>query len=183
LLYYLAYLQFDKYAKALSGLVTYSKIDTKKQGKSVTEQLVYRDGYNKTYDLYRDSNLFDPIGLKEMRDKSYIATKTENGINSVIDILSSQFIQSSTAFLGSVDKILKSIGRAESLSANLVKSVSDALSAAVKSKFFVDEYVPSISNNPNFIHDLVSESQEVVEFNIPKQGNAIQVSGQMMHAL
>ena len=183
LLYYLAYLQFDKYAKALSGLVTYSKIDTKKQGKSVTEQLVYRDGYNKTYDLYRDSNLFDPIGLKEMRDKSYIATKTKNGINSVIDILSSQFIQSSTAFLGSVDKILKSIGRAESLSANLVKSVSDALSAAVKSKFFVDEYVPSISNNPNFIHDLVSESQEVVEFNIPKQGNAIQVSGQMMHAL
>lgn len=183
LFYYLAYLQFDHYAKALSSLVTYSKIDTKKQGKSIIEQMVYKDGYNKTYNTIRESNLFDPIGLREMQTKSYIGTKTENGINSVQDILSSQFMQSSPAFLGSVDKILTAIGRSESLSVSLVKSISDALSAAIKSQFFVDEYVPSISNNPNFIRDLVSESQERVEFKVNKQGNAIQISGEMFHTL
>ena len=163
LFYYLAYLQFDKYAKALSSLVTYSKIDTKKHGKSVTEQLVYEDGFNKTYDLSRDTNLFDPVGLSHMLNDSYIGKKTNNALSSVKDILGEQFIQSTPAFIGSVHEILRAIGRAESLSAPLVQKVANALSAAIKSQFFNDEYVPTITDDVNYIKNLVSGDNTIYD--------------------
>jgi hypothetical protein len=158
LLVYLAYLQFDKYANALSNLVKYSKIDTKKQGKSVVEQMIYQKGYQRTFDVTREDNLFDPVGLSAMENDSYISTKTDNAIGLTRDILQSQFIQSTPAFQGSLDEILKAIGREESLSVNLVNKAVNALSAAVKSKFFTDTYVPSITTIPSYMHDLVSES-------------------------
>jgi len=66
LLVYLAYLQFDKYANALSNLVKYSKIDTKKHGKSIVEQMIYQKGYAKTFDISRPDNLFEATGLSAM---------------------------------------------------------------------------------------------------------------------
>lgn len=181
--YYLAYLQFTNYANALSNLVMYSKIDTKKHGKSVTEQIVYKEGFVKTFDTDRESSLFEPIGLQNMLHDSYIYTKTINAIDCVRDILGPQFIESTPAFLGSTKKILKAIGRTESLSSQLVLKISNALSAAIKSKFFNEEYIPSITNNPNFVHDLVSESTEFVDFKIYKKGNAVVVSGNRFYDL
>ena len=177
LLVYLAYLQFDKYANALSNLVKYSKIDTKKQGKSVVEQMIYQTGYNRTFDTTREDNLFDPVGLSSMQNKSYIATKTDNAIGATKDILRSQFIQSTPAFQGSIDKMLKAIGREDSLSVSLVTKAVNALSAAVKSKFFVDTYVPAITDIPSYMHDLVSESQEYLSFKISKPGYEIELVG------
>jgi len=183
LFYYLAYLQFDKYANALSNFVKYSKIDTKKHGKSVTEQYIYKKGYDITYNTDRDSNLFESTGLNNMMTRSYIDTKTVNAIDSVRDILGSQFIQSTPAFLNTIDTVLNAIGRTESLQADLVTKVANAISAAVKSKFFVDEYVPSITNNPNYMHDLVSESREVIDFSIQTQGNTIKLNQNSNHSL
>ena len=183
LLVYLAYLQFDKYANALSNLVKYSKIDTKKHGKNIVEQMIYEKGYAKTFDTGREDNLFDPIGLDAMQHDSYIATKTSNAIGSVRDILSSQFIQSTPAFQGSVDVILEAIGRTESLSTTLVTKICNALSAAIKSKFFVDEYVPQITTNPNYMHDLVSESQEYLDFSVDQHGYVIKLNGNIVHDL
>lgn len=183
LFYYLAYLQFDKYANALSSLVTYSKIDTKKHGKSVIEQIVYDAGFTRTYDIDRDDNLFDPESLSHMLQDSYIYSKTRNAIDSVRDILSSQFIESTPVFLNAIDSMLKAIGRSNSLSVNLVNKVADALSASIKSQFFVDEYVPTISNNPHFIHDLISESKEIVDFKATTDGYIVYTSGDMFHKL
>lgn len=163
LLYYLAYLQFSNYANAMSSLVTYSKIDTKKHGKSVTEQLVYEHGFNNVYDFGRESNLFEEQGLYHMLNDSYIGNKTRNAINSVKDILSGQFIESSPAFLGTVDQILKAIGRGESLSASLVEKVSRALSAAVKAQFFNEEYIPSITDDPNYTRNLVTGDNTIYD--------------------
>ena len=177
LLVYLAYLQFDKYANALSNLVKYSKIDTKKHGKSVVEQMIYQKGYDRTFDTSRDDSLFEPIGLDAMQNDSYIATKTNNAINSTRGILQSQFIQSTPSFQGTVDRILTAIGREDSLSVPLVTKVVNALSAAVKSQFFTDTYVPAITNIPSYMHDLVSESQEYLDFKITKQGTVIELSG------
>lgn len=177
LLVYLAYLQFDKYANALSNLVKYSKIDTKKHGKSVVEQMIYQKGYDRTFDTSRDDSLFEPVGLDAMQNDSYIATKTENAINSTRGILQSQFIQSTPSFQGTVDKILTAIGREDSLSVPLVTKVVNALSAAVKSQFFTDTYVPAITNIPSYMHDLVSESQEYLDFKITKQGTVIELGG------
>ena len=183
LLVYLAYLQFDRYATALSNLVKYSKIDTKKHGKSVVEQMIYQKGYTKTFDTTREESLFEPVGLDAMQNDSYIATKTENAIGSTRSILQSQFIQSTPAFQGTVDKILKAVGREESLSVPLVTKVVNALSAAVKSQFFVDTYVPAISDNPNYLHDLVSESQEYLDFKVSQNGTVVEIVGKPIHNL
>ena len=177
LLVYLAYLQFEKYANALSNLVKYSKIDTKKHGKSVVEQMIYEKGYTRTFDTTREDSLFDGVGLYSMQNDSYIATKTQNAIESTRGILQNQFIQSTPAFQGSIDKILMAIGREDSLSVSLVSKVVSALSAAVKSKFFTDTYVPAITNNPSYMHDLVSESQEYMQFKVNQQGNAVSLQG------
>ena len=163
LLYYLAYLQFSNYANAMSSLVMYSKIDTKNHGKSVIEQLVYEHGFENVYDFGRESNLFDTLGLYHMLTDSYIGVKTRNAINSVKDILSNQFIESSPAFLGSVNQILKAIGRGESLSASLVEKVSHALSAAIKAQFFNEEYIPSITNDPNYTRNLVTGNNTIYD--------------------
>lgn len=163
LLYYLAYLQFDNYANALSSLVKYSKIDTKKHGKSVVEQIVYRNGFQKTYDVTRESNLFDPVGLTHMLEDSYIQNQTNNALNCVSDIFASQFIQSTPAFLNSVDMILNAIGRTESLSASLVEKISNALSAAIKSKFFVEEYIPTFTSDPDYIRNLITGENTIYD--------------------
>ncbi len=43
---YMAKQQLDPYAEALSDLVKYTKIDTKKQGKTVPEQMHYKKGFD-----------------------------------------------------------------------------------------------------------------------------------------
>ena len=183
LFYYLAYLQFDKYANALSNLVKYSKIDTKKHGKSVMAQMVYKDGFDRTFDVFRESNLFEESGLMHLKNDSYIDTKTNNAINCVLDILGTQFIQSTPTFRTALSAILQKIGRSGSLSESLVVKVADALSAAIKSKFFTDVYVPRITDNKYYIHDLVSESIEDMNFQVKQVGNTILLNGNKNHNL
>lgn len=182
-LVYAAYLQFSKYANALSGLVSYSKIDTKKHGKSIVEQIFYRDKYRNVYDTTRADNVFESDGLRRMQTESYIGLKTKNAINTVLDIMRHQFIEATPAFLSSINTLTKAIGRQDSTSANLIKSLSKALSAAIKSKFFVDEYVPKISSIPSYFHDLVSESQEDLDFVIKQEGNVLKISGNTNYPL
>jgi hypothetical protein len=69
------------------------------------------------------------------------------------------------------------------LSVNLVTKVCNALSAAVKSQFFVDTYIPAISSNPHYAHDLVSESQEYMDFVVNQNGNTVQLNGTAVHDL
>ena len=57
------------------------------------------------------------------------------------------------------------------------------VSASIKSQFFVDTYVPSISNNPNFIHDLINESVDTADFAVYKQGTEIKLNGKINHPL
>lgn len=89
MLMYLAKTEFDPYAKALANLVKYCKIDTKKQGKTITEQRDFMRGYNRLFmnpgsRLYK---MFDEQSLKNLRDLSYIDKKTQNATSLFRDIL------------------------------------------------------------------------------------------------
>jgi hypothetical protein len=87
LLMYLAYLQFDPYATSISNLVKYSKIDTKKHGKSYIEQQVFLKGFNKLFNNPDGSGLFEPEGLDRLAKQSYIELKTINAISMTENIL------------------------------------------------------------------------------------------------
>ena len=49
------------------------------------------------------------------------------------------------------------------MSASLVEKVSHALSAAIKAQFFNEEYIPSITNDPNYTRNLVTGNNTIYD--------------------
>nr|DAF73539.1 MAG TPA: hypothetical protein [Caudoviricetes sp.] len=58
----------------------YCKIDTKKHGKSLAEQLVWYEGYDDLFNNGETGALFNSAALEELKNFSYIGVKTENAI-------------------------------------------------------------------------------------------------------
>ena len=183
---YLAYVQFSKYANALANLVKYCKIDTKKHGKSAAEQLVYKEGFDELFEFATDEDgvlikkgdvgaLFEPAGLLDLVEHSYVGTKTRNAISLTKVILGGQFMSSTTGFIQMLRQLNTMAGNT-SLSVSFVQSAQKALSAAIKSQFFND-YVSRISDNPRYMHDLVNSSSEDLEFSYDASANSMSITG------
>lgn len=183
---YLAYVQFSKYANALANLVKYCKIDTKKHGKSAAEQLVYKEGFDELFEFATDEDgvlikkgdvgaLFEPAGLLDLVEHSYVGTKTRNAISLTKVILGVQFMSSTTGFIQMLRQLNTMAGNT-SLSASFVQSAQKALSAAIKSEFFND-YASRISDNPRYMHDLVNSSSEDLEFSYDASTNSMSITG------
>lgn len=183
---YLAYVQFSEYANALANLVKYCKIDTKKHGKSAAEQLVYKEGFDELFEFATDEDgvlikkgdvgaLFEPAGLLDLVEHSYIGTKTRNAISLTKVILGGQFMSSTTGFIQMLRQLNTMAGNT-SLSVSFVQSAQKALSAAIKSEFFND-YASRISDNPRYMHDLVNSSSEDLEFSYDASTNSMSITG------
>lgn len=183
---YLAYVQFSKYANALANLVKYCKIDTKKHGKSAAEQLVYKEGFDELFEFATDEDgvlikkgdvgaLFEPAGLLDLVEHSYVGTKTRNAISLTKAILGKQFMSSTPGFIQMLRQLNTMAGNT-SLSVSFVQSAQKALSAAIKSQFFND-YVSRISDNPRYMHDLVNSSSEDLEFSYDASTNSMLITG------
>lgn len=183
---YLAYVQFSKYANALANLVKYCKIDTKKHGKSAAEQLVYKEGFDELFEFVTDKDgvlikkgdvgaLFEPAGLLDLVEHSYVGTKTRNAISLTKAILGKQFMSSTPGFIQMLRQLNTMAGNT-SLSVSFVQSAQKALSAAIKSQFFND-YVSRISDNPRYMHDLVNSSSEDLEFSYDASTNSMSITG------
>lgn len=182
---YLAYKQFDKYANALSNLVKYCKIDTKKQGKSIAEQLVWYEGYNDLFNNGETGTLFNRASLLKLRDKSYVGVKTENAIQTTKQIIGGQFFSGSHQFIKAIENLSKLVGnehRYETVS--FVEAATKAISASIKSEYF-NEYVSKLSDNPNYVRDLVNGSSEQhgVRYHYDKQRPYIEIDKDMTHPL
>lgn len=183
---YLAYVQFSKYANALANLVKYCKIDTKKHGKSAAEQLIYKEGFDELFEFATDEDgvlikkgdvgaLFEPAGLLDLVEHSYVGTKTRNAISLTKVILGGQFMSSTTGFIQMLRQLNIMAGNT-SLSVSFVQSAQKALSAAIKSEFFND-YASRISDNPRYMHDLVNSSSEDLEFSYDASTNSMSITG------
>lgn len=183
---YLAYVQFSKYANALANLVKYCKIDTKKHGKSAAEQLVYKEGFDELFEFATDEDgvlikkgdvgaLFEPAGLLDLVEHSYVGTKTRNAISLTKAILGKQFMSSTPGFIQMLRQLNTMAGNT-SLFVSFVQSAQKALSAAIKSQFFND-YVSRISDNPRYMHDLVNSSSEDLEFSYDASTNSMSITG------
>lgn len=182
---YLAYKQFDKYANALSNLVKCCKIDTKKQGKSIAEQLVWYEGYNDLFNNGETGALFNRASIVKLRDSSYIGVKTENAIQATKQIIGGQFFSGSHQFIKAIENLSKLVGnehRYETVS--FVEAATKAISASIKSEYF-NEYVSKLSDNPNYVRDLVNGSSEQhgVRYHYDKQRPYIEIDEDMTHPL
>ena len=146
MLVYEAFTQFEPYANALSDVVKYSKIDTKKQGKNISEQQQYEEGVYNTFVNPRGIRRMFTSSLYNMYNNSYIKTKTELALSAFEDILSGQLIQATPQFkqqlfgrgvkLGLLDILNK---KSEYRTADLIQKCSDAILSWIKSKY-INEY-------------------------------------------
>lgn len=182
---YLAYKQFDKYANTLSNLVKYCKIDTKKHGKSLAEQLVWYEGYADLFNNGETGALFNRASLLKLRDESYVGIKTENAINATKHIIGGQFFTGSHQFIKAIENLSKLVGNEHRYeTVNFVEAATKAINASIKSEYF-NEYVSKLSDNPNYVRDLVNGSSEQhgVRYHYDKQRSYIEIDEDMTHPL
>lgn len=182
---YLAYKQFDKYANALSNLVKYCKIDTKKHGKSLAEQLVWYEGYNDLFNNGETGKLFNSAALQELKEFSYIGVKTENAIKATKQIIGGQFFSGSRQFIKAIENLSKLVGnehRYETVS--FVEAATKAISASIKSEYF-NYYVNKLFGDSTYVRDLVNGSSEQhnVRYRYDKKAPYIEVDEDMIYPL
>lgn len=182
---YLAYKQFDKYANALSNLVKYCKIDTKKQGKSIAEQLVWYEGYNDLFNNGETGALFNRASIVKLRDKSYVGIKTENAINTTKQVIAGQFFSGSHQFIKTIENLSKLVGNEHRYeTVNFVEAATKAISASIKSEYF-NYYVNKLFGDSTYVRDLVNGSSEQhnVRYHYDKKASYIEVDEDMIYPL
>lgn len=182
---YLAYKQFDKYANALSNLVKYCKIDTKKQGKSIAEQLVWYEGYDDLFNNGETGALFNRASLLKLRDESYVGVKTENAINATKHIIGGQFFSGSHQFIKAIENLSKLVGNEHRYeTVNFVEAATKAISTSIKSEYF-NYYVNKLFGDSTYARDLVngSSEQHTVRYHYDKKTPYIEVDEDMIYPL
>lgn len=154
------------YARHLSDLVNVCKIDTKKHGKSYVEQQAYLDKYNKVFD--NEDGIFEQQGLDDLKNKSYIDTKTHNAIDLYTDILKSFSIQATASFKKVHDKVME---RLNSSVQNKVLSskITKAIMTHIKLDFFT-KYCDQ--RGDNYYQDLLY-GDNTVQYRLLHLQNAI----------
>lgn len=140
MLVYTAFEQFEPSAQALANIVKYSKIDTKKQGKDITEQRAYKQGVYSTFVDIRGIRKMFNNNLYKMYSQSYIREKTNLALSAFSDIMSEQMIQATNQFEHQLNTILNILNkRGERLNDEIIGSVSNAMIQQIKSRY-INEY-------------------------------------------
>lgn len=127
---------FEPYSKALSSLVQYTKIDTKKQGRSIAEQYCYRYNYNKL----KKNKLFDD-NLYRMLVDTYIDSLTLKSTNMYRKILEDEYLEASAPMATYdnpwtwVDSFLKYSGA--NVKPQVVNKMIDGITSYIKNRYFI----------------------------------------------
>lgn len=162
LLMYAAKVDFDPYSDAISKLVKYCKIDTKKHGKNIAEQRSFVDGFMRLFVNSKSKlrKLFDGPALDSLCYSSYIYTKTSLATKLFRDILSPQLIEATTGFNGTCEYIIDNLPvEQDEISQQIVKKVSDSVLTSIRSGFFnayADRFginIRNLVNGNNTIYD------------------------------
>lgn len=129
---YYGFLELNKYAEAMSDLVKYSKIDTKKMGKTFAEQHIYNNGID---ELMSDSR-FAAGEVRRFFDETFLQVKRQNSIDFGAALFQGQLIRNTQAFIEMQDMILDKINRKSSATEKILKPIIRSMEAAIKSEFF-----------------------------------------------
>jgi hypothetical protein len=110
---YYAFKAIKPYSDDLANLVKYSKVDTKKMGKSFAEQRVFYNGLQ----LMKQNSNFETGEVDRFFKQSFLQTKLDNSILFGQDIFNSLLLRNTDGFLNVQDEILYRIGRSSNASA------------------------------------------------------------------
>ena len=140
--------QLQKKAQELSDLVQYTKIDTKKQGKTVAEQQAYKAKMKELMDAKRSP--FEITSITNMIEHSFIGAKTIDSIEAQRELLKTQLLEATDGF-GQLVKDIKKRLNSKRNDEPFIQSVSDAIVTKLKSDYFfrgVSAYCISRGINP-----------------------------------
>lgn len=142
---YLIDQMLEKPAQSISDLVKYTKIDTKKQGKNINEQLEYIKGVAEMFgdpkimkkifgidvtDIETYDGPFEHDSLWKMYSESFIMKKTHNAIFTFFDTIKENLIEATPAFRSILNTAMYEFGIKGISNINLF---SDVLSGYFKS--------------------------------------------------
>lgn len=129
---YYAWKALKPYADSLANLVKYSKVDTKKTGKTFAEQQTY---YNGMWAMTEDSNFADGE-IERFYNETFIAKKTENSIPFGTSIFKNLLLRNTDTFLSKKDIMLSLLGRKNNADSKLLNALISGMEAQIKSGFF-----------------------------------------------
>lgn len=129
---YYAWKALKPYADSLANLVKYSKVDTKKTGKTFAEQQTY---YNGMWAMTEDANFADGE-IERFYNETFIAKKTENSIPFGTSIFKNLLLRNTDTFLSKKDIMLSLLGRKNNADSKLLNALISGMEAQIKSRFF-----------------------------------------------
>lgn len=129
---YYAWKALKPYADSLANLVKYSKVDTKKTGKTFAEQQTY---YNGMWAMTEDIN-FANGEIERFYEDTFIAKKTENSIPFGTSIFKNLLLRNTDTFLSKKDIMLSLLGRKNNADSKLLNALISGMEAQIKSGFF-----------------------------------------------
>lgn len=129
---YYAWLALKPYADGLADLVKYSKVDTKKMGKSFAEQQIY---YNGMMNL-KESPVFEEGEIERFYEETFIGRKTENSVPFGSKIFSNLLFRNTNTFIQQYNLVLSLLGRKNNANAKLLNPIISGMEAQLKTEFF-----------------------------------------------
>lgn len=139
-----AYQELTPFAEELSELVHISQIDTKKFGNSfaLQQRFMYR-----VKNMIATSSAFDRQDLINFFKDSFLDTKLRNSVLTGNALCKNLLITSTDEFNEQIESILSKTNHSKTKDETLIKNVSAAVEAFIKSKFF-SQYAAENSENP-----------------------------------
>lgn len=131
---WLAWQALTPYAKDMADLVKYSKVDTKKMGKSFAAQRIFEKGMDRM-SLWGENRFEDGV-IKDFFDNTFLSTKANNSIVFGRSLFENQLLRTSPKFIKILDNILYRLGKDKNVDEGLLRTIVGSMEAAIKSEYF-----------------------------------------------
>lgn len=136
---YFAWKTLEPYSMALNALVQYTKVDTKKYGKSFLELDRYYTKYNQLMHPIKDeSGLFDHASLENLDQNSWIYKKTHDICTLPFDIMNNQLFEANRSFISAVKTLFTNVmGIDADYDMKTMQELSTSFITQIKSQYII----------------------------------------------
>ena len=139
----------NMYATQLANLVSLTKVDTRKHGKTILQQQIYLQKY---LELQR-SDVFDRQSLEGFLKGSWIDSKTYNAIKLPTKILGRISFNANPHFQNDVIRIAKSI-YGDYFNEKQLNAISNHMQTQINQKYIVDYIRNHMGKDDQYMHNL-----------------------------
>lgn len=128
---YKAWNILQPFVNDISKLVQLTKIDTKKQGNTLSKQLLYKEKYDQFLkDIQQGNTSFEPEGVMKMMTHSWIDKKTNSFMKAMKSILAGQVFEATTSYtslVGQLGQFMNNYSQTEDIANKLDRNVSQCI--------------------------------------------------------